>query len=85
MANERDLDKTIIGFLFHSYFLYGLLLLIVFAGSVIGAVCLFNSDEPVILKLIGCAIILFAGSEGLVNGTKNIKIAWKDWNDYRKE
>ena len=85
MAKVRDMDKTITGLLFNPYFLYGLLLLIVFASCVYGTIYLFNSSEPMVLKLIGCAIILFAGSYGLVYGTKYIKTAWKDWNDYRKE
>lgn len=85
MAKVRDMDKTITGFLFHPYFLYGLLLLIVFAASVFGAIYLFKSDEPMVLRLFGGAVILFGGSEGLYNGIKNIKTAWKDWTDYRKE
>lgn len=85
MTKVRDMDKTITGFLFHPYFLYGLLLLIVFVASVACAIIIFKSDEPLVLRLFGCAIILFAGSEGLYNGVKNIKTAWKDWNDYRKE
>ena len=85
MPKEKDLNKTVFGLLFHSYFLYGLLLLIVFAACAYGSYYLFRSDEPLVLRIAGSAVILFSASYGLVYGIKNIRISFKDWKDCRKE
>ena len=85
MPKVRDMDKTITGFIFNPYFIIGLLQFLVGAGCVVCCYFLFNSDEPLFLRIVGCLVMLLAAGSGLSSGWKKIKGAWKDWRNYLKE
>ena len=82
---ERDMDKTITGFLFHPYFLYGLLQLLCFVACVVGAVLIFLHEEKLFLRIFGAVLLLFCSGAGLTSGIKHVREAWTDWRDYVNE
>ena len=83
--SKRDLNLTVFGFLFHSYFLYGLFQLLLGFVCIACIVFLFRSSEPLALRIFGCLVIVFAAGSAFHLGSKHILSAWKDWRTYIHE
>jgi len=81
--NEINTDKMVVGLLTTPIFMLGVVQLLIVPLTIVGIVFIYNSPEPLVLKIAFIALFAFAIFGCIVTGIDHVKKGYAAWYRYR--